>query len=452
MAAADAAWLHMDRPTNPMVVNALNLLGEAPDPDRARELLQDRLVNRFPRFRQRIADPLGRTPAFEDDPTFDLDNHIHRIALPDPGDQAALMEMVGDLVTPPLDPGKPLWHAYLIENYEDGAAVLWRIHHCIADGIALGRVLLATTDDGGEPAISEETGRDGGRSLLDRLVDIPRSAVSALRSAGGAAVHEGVETVAHPEHLRQLADTARQDISTTAKLVGGPADPASDLRAPLTGRRRVALSEPVPLDRVKEAAGRRRVTINDLLLTALAAALHDRLQGDHGVPDELHVMVPFNLRPLDEPVPAELGNDFALILLELPTGDLIPAERLREVNSRMGRIKESHEGLISYGILSAIGVTPPWMEDRLIGFFSDKASLVVTNVPGPRKRLHFAGAPIERVMVWAPCSGNLGLTVSIFSYAGEVTSGFMADTGLFDPEPLARAYEHELRSLCGWPE
>ncbi len=452
MPAADAAWLHMDRATNPMVVNGLNLLGEAPDPDRARRLLQERLVDRFPRFRQRIADPLGRTPAFEDDPTFDVDNHVHRMSLPEPGDQAALLELVGDLVTAPLDPGKPLWHAYLIEGYDGGAAVLWRIHHCIADGIALARVMLATTDDGEaaiESAGPEEDEED--RGLLTRLTDIPRSAVSALRGAGAAAVHEGMETAAHPGHLRELANTALQDVSTTAKLLASPADVASDLRGPLTGRRRVAISEPVSLERVKEAAARRRVTINDLLLTALAASLHDHLQGPDGSPEEIHVMVPFNLRPLDEPVPAELGNDFALILLELPTGQMTAAERLREVNSRMGKIKDSHEGLISYGILSAIGMTPPWLEDRLIGFFSDKASLVVTNVPGPRQRLHFAGAPIEGVMVWAPCSGNLGLTVSIFSYFGEVTSGFMADTGLVDPEPLARGYERELRELCGPP-
>jgi hypothetical protein len=89
------------------------------------------------------------------------------------------------------------------------------------------------------------------------------------------------------------------------------------------------------------------------------------------------------------------------------------------------------------------------VEDRLIGFFTDKASLVVTNVPGPREPISFAGAPITGVLVWAPCSGSLGMTVSIFSYAGEVTTGFMADTALIpNPEPLARAYERELATLC----
>jgi hypothetical protein len=161
-------------------------------------------------------------------------------------------------------------------------------------------------------------------------------------------------------------------------------------------------------------------------------------------------MVPFNLRSLDDPIPDELGNDFALILLELPVGEVAPAERLREVSSRMEAIKDSREAPIAYGLVGAIGLTPPWIEDRLIGFFTDKASLVVTNVPGPRERLGFAGVPVEGVLVWAPCSGSLGMTVSIFSYAGEVTVGFMVDTALFaDPEPLTRAYERELDLLCG---
>ena len=96
-------------------------------------------------------------------------------------------------------------------------------------------------------------------------------------------------------------------------------------------------------------------------------------------------MVPFNLRPLDQPLPRELGNDFALILLGLPVGIDDRAARLAEVKARMDAIKHSHEGPIAYGMLSAIGMTPPAIEDELIGFFTDKASAVVTNVPGPRR-------------------------------------------------------------------
>jgi WS/DGAT/MGAT family acyltransferase len=439
----------MDRPTNPMVVNGLVQLTQAPDPDAVAEVLERRLIARFPRFRQRIAEPLGRGPAFEDDPSFDVGNHLHRRVLPAPGDRAELQALVSDLITPPLDPGKPLWHVYLIDGHEGGAAMLWRIHHCIADGIALARVMLSITDGDGA-AVELPPAPEGGRSGLRRLVDVPGDAVSAIRGAGVAAIHEGMESLAHPDHLRELAATALRDASTAARLLAAPTEEGSDLRAPLTGTRKVAWSEPFPLARIKEAARRRRVTINDLLVAALAGALHEQLGA--GLPEEIHAMVPFNLRSLDEPVPTDLGNDFALILLALPVGPVAPAERLREVSSRMDAIKDSHEAPIAYGILSAIGLTPPWVEDRLIGFFTGKASLVVTNVPGPRHQLSFAGAPISGVLVWAPCSGSLGMTVSIYSYAGEVTVGFMTDTALtLDPDPLARAYEAELTALVGPP-
>jgi diacylglycerol O-acyltransferase len=439
----------MDRPTNPMVVNGLVSLAGTPDVEAVAEVLRERLVSRFPRFRQRVVDQLGRAPAFEEDPFFDLANHLHRRTLPGPGDQAALEELVSDLITPPLDPGKPLWHVYLIENYDGGAAMLWRIHHCIADGIALSQVMLSITD---EPAaavgelVAEPVEEQG---TARRLAAAAGTGAAAARTVAGAAVHETAATLAHPRHLAELGAGALRDVSTAAKLVASPADPPTALRRPLAGSRRVAWTRPFPLQRVKDCCHRRRVTVNDLLLHALAATLAEQLPGDGERPREIHAMVPVNLRPPDRPVAAELGNDFALILLELPVGELAPAERLRRVASNMEAIKDSHEAPISFGLLNAMGLSPPWLEERLIGFFTDKASLVVTNVPGPRERLGFAGAPIRGVLVWAPCSGSLGMTVSIFSYAGEVTVGFMVDTALLaDPAPLARAYEAQLAELC----
>ncbi len=254
-----------------------------------------------------------------------------------------------------------------------------------------------------------------------------------------------------PHHglLHDLVEGVRRDTATAAKLLASPPDAPTALRQQLSGTRRVAWTRPFPLQRVKDSCHRLRVTVNDMLLAALAASLASRLGEDGELPEEIHAMVPVNLRPLDRPVPAELGNDFALILLELPLAEMRPAERLRQVNSRMNSLKASHEAPISFGLLSAIGKTPPWVEGRLIEFFTEKASMVVTNVPGPSERLSFAGAPIDGVLVWAPCSGSLGLTISIFSYAGEVSVGFMADTALMaDPAPLAAAYEVELDRLC----
>jgi diacylglycerol O-acyltransferase / wax synthase len=451
MAAADAAWLHMDRSVNPMVVNAVIWFDQPLDWRRARETLARRIVDEFPRFRRRVGEPLARLPRFEDDPEFDIDQHMHRLALPAPGDKEALQELVSDLITPPLDPTRPLWHVYLIEGYGEGCAVLFRIHHCIADGIALARVMLSLTDANPDAGIAPPPPpRKRGRKLPVGAVTGPaRATLGAARHVTGAAVHEGLESLLHPRHAAELATTAARDAGTVAKLLTAPSDTPTVLSSQLHGTRRVAWSSPFPLDRVRTAAHRADGKINDLLVAAVTGGLRRELERHGRVPDEIHIMVPFNLRPLDQPLPRELGNDFALVLLALPVGIDDRERRLREVKTRMDAIKSSHEGPIAYGVLSAIGLTPPWVEDRLIGFFSDKASAVVTNVPGPRETVYLAGTPVRGVLVWAPCSGSIGMSVSIFSYAGEVTVGFMVDTALLpDPGPLTKAFEAELRALC----
>jgi diacylglycerol O-acyltransferase / wax synthase len=450
MPAADAAWLHMDRAANPMVVNALVWFDEPLDWQRVRAVFRQRVVEAFPRFRQRVTEPLGR-PAFEDHPQFDLDQHLHRLALPAPGDERALQELVSDLITPPLDRSRPLWHAYLIEGFGEGCALLVRIHHCIADGIALARVMLSLTDDAPDAGIEPSPApRDnGGHTPLGSLLRPAAGALRASRRIAGAAVHEGMESLLHPGHAAHLAGVAAEDAGTLAKMLAAPADADTVLRQPLHGSRRVAWSAPFPLDRIKAAGRGAGGTINDVLVAAVTGALRGYLEEGDSVPDQVHVMVPFNLRPLDQPVPRQLGNDFALILLPLPVGVADPGERLRDVTIRMDAVKQSHEGQISYGILSGIGLTPAQVEHRLIGFFASKASAVVTNVPGPRERVYLAGTPVRGVLVWAPCSGSIGMTVSIFSYAGEVRVGFMADVGVVpDPRPLANAFDRELRTLC----
>ncbi|MGA9371270.1 MAG: wax ester/triacylglycerol synthase domain-containing protein, partial [Solirubrobacterales bacterium] len=139
MSHADAAWLHMDQPTNLMVITGVLWFDQPPDWDGVRETIRHRMVERFPRFRQRVVE--GRAPLsgphWEDDPRFDLDLHLHRVALPAPGDRDALQAFVADLMASPLDRSKPLWQFQLVDGYGEGAALVGRIHHCIADGIAL---------------------------------------------------------------------------------------------------------------------------------------------------------------------------------------------------------------------------------------------------------------------------------------------------------------------------
>jgi WS/DGAT/MGAT family acyltransferase len=199
---------------------------------------------------------------------------------------------------------------------------------------------------------------------------------------------------------------------------------------------------------VKAIAHAQGATVNDVLLAAVSGALRRHLQGRGEEPRAIRTFVPFNLRPLQEPIPRELGNRFGLVFLTLPVDVGGRRARLEELKRRMAAIKRSPEGPISYAILEAVGLTPPQVESRIVDVFTAKASAVMTNVPGPREVVHLAGAPVRAVLVWAPTSGSVGMSVSIFSYRGEVTIGLLVDAGLVpDPQTIARHTEQELAAL-----
>jgi WS/DGAT/MGAT family acyltransferase len=204
----------------------------------------------------------------------------------------------------------------------------------------------------------------------------------------------------------------------------------------------------VRLETVKAAGHALDATVNDVLVAALAGAVGRHLREGGDAPASMHVMVPFNLRPLEEPLPPDLGNRFGLVLLELPVGIEDPVERVRAVHESMAAIKHSDEGPLSYSILQTMGTAPVALEKLLIGFFTAKATMVVTNVPGPPRAVSFAGSPVGGVLVWAPCSGSVGMSVSIFSYAGRVTVGVLADAGLVpEPDRLVAHFGAEMRAI-----
>ncbi|MGZ5322158.1 MAG: wax ester/triacylglycerol synthase family O-acyltransferase [Solirubrobacterales bacterium] len=454
MSHADAAWLHMDEPTNLMVITGLLWFAERPDWDGVRETIRQRLVEPFPRFRQRVVE--GRAPLagphWEDDDRFDLDLHVHRLALPAPGDGAALKAYVADQMATPLDRSKPLWHFHLVDAAGGGGAIVARIHHCIADGIALGRVLLSLTDESPDAGfapldVAAREERRGGP--LDSLIRPAARLASVARGAAAAIAHEAIEVGHDPSHLRDLAASGRADAEALAKMLLAKDDPATPFKGELGIAQRVTWSHPVPLEDVKAIGHATGTTVNDVLVAALAGALGEYLAGRSADVDEVTAMVPFNLRPLDEPLPPDLGNRFGLVYLPLPVGIEGPRSRLDEVHRQMLEIKGSQEGAVSYGVLDAMGRTPTQVEKVLVEMFSSKGSAVVTNVPGPRQPVYMAGTPVSGVLVWAPCSGGISTSVSIFSYAGGVTIGLKVDAGLIpDPEAIVAGFERELAALA----
>ena len=451
MSAADAAWLHMDRSTNLMVINAVVWFDAPLDWTVLTKRIESRWIDRYPRFRQRVAEGRLRllVPHWEDDPRFALENHLHHLALPAPGDQDALQDFVGDMMSVPIDRTKPLWHVYFIDGYGAGCAVLIRVHHSVADGIAIAQVIRSLTDDAPEPT-PDDSERGRRRGWPSTLAPITRPAGAAVTTAWrvtGAAVHSGRDLVAHPSRLGDVAATGWDDAATVARLVFTP----PDARTAVTGETVVAkraVWSAIPLDDVKAVGQATGATVNDVLLTAVTGALRRYLEAHGGVVDNIRTLVPVNLRPLDRPVPATLGNKFGLAFLDLPVGLDNPLARLGELSRRMAAIKHSPQGAMVFGLLAGIGLTPIPVEKAIVDFFTAKASAVMTNVPGPRAPWYVAGVPVAGVIGWVPRSGDVPLGVCIFSYAGNVYVGIAVDAVLVpEPQTIVAAFRDELAEL-----
>ncbi len=450
MASADAAWLHMDRPTNRMIIVSVLILEAPLDVVRLRRLLERRLVARFPRFRQRVvgSGPLG-APHWQDDPDFDLGLHLHRVALPAPGDEAALQELVADLMAGDLDHDRPLWEIHLVEGCGDGCALVIRLHHCVADGIALSRVMLELTDGRHTGTASRALAPPSvpGRSRVGALVSPARALVSPARALATAPLAVA-RRLRHPGELDDLGRDAAGHALALAQLLTAPVDPASTLKGHHGAASHVAWTPALALDDVKAVAHATDTTVNDVLLSALAGALADAVTPDGDGPPRIHAIVPFDVRPPDAPVPAELGNRFGLVFARLPLEPAGPLERLAAVHEEMTAIKGSRQPAVSYAALRVMGAAPAAVEARLIDLFSAKGSAVVTDVPGPRRTVRLAGVAISDAFVWAPCAGSVGMSVSIFSYRDTVRVGFLTHAGLRpSPQRLAQRLVTELDAL-----
>jgi diacylglycerol O-acyltransferase / wax synthase len=446
---ADVAWLHMDRDTNLMVVNSVMWFDEPVDWDRLRHVYEERLLEPYPKFRQRVVErPLSLGSLYwEDDPHFDLDQHLIRTQLPAPGDRATLHRYVSEQMSRPLERGKPLWEAHLIDGLDGGSAVYTRIHHSLADGIALVRLLMSMTDDRPDtplfklpdPAPSSDE-----RRLTRRARELASGAVDVT----GQLLHEGLDVLTHPSRAVHLAELAVAGTRALGKDLLLPPDRRTVLKGQMGPHKHALWSDPVPLADIKAIGRANGATVNDVLCTAVAGALRTYLDHRDSLVDDVRALVPLNLRSLDEPLPRDLGNQFGLVFLPLPVGLEDRRDRLAEVKRRMDAIKDSPEGAVAYGILSVIGITPTQIEKVIIDIFGSKGSLVLTNVPGPTQPVYLAGTKVAGIMGWVPASGGIAVGMSIFSYDGKVTVGVYTDARLVpDPEVLVDAFNAEVAAM-----
>jgi WS/DGAT/MGAT family acyltransferase len=449
MSAVDTAWLRMDRPSNLMMIVGILALSARVDFGRLKRTIEYRLVARFPRFRQRVEqDALGAW--WVDDPDFDLDNHVTRCALPAPAGKEELQHLASELAAEPLSATRALWRFDFVENYGGGAALILRIHHCIADGIALVGVMLSMTDQTADalpptPAPARHNRRaEPWLALLDPMT----RAGTALLGMTTRFWAGYFNLLTHPDAALRLGQHGVGLAAELARLLVMPADSPSRLKGHTGADKQVAWCEPIPLDHVKALGKILDCSVNDILLSAVAGALRGYLiaQGDDVAGVEIRALVPVNLRA--EQDAGTLGNRFGMITLLLPVHEGNPFARLFKVRDRMLELKGSYQPPLTLLLLGIAGMAPKPIQEKFLDMLANKASAVMTNVPGPQQPLYLVGSRIDQIMFWVPQSGDIGLGVSILSYNHSVQFGLITDRRFIpDPQTVTPLFVAEFEKM-----
>ena len=455
MSRVDTAWLRMDNDVNLMMIVSVWLLTPTVALHAVRERVRDKLLQ-YGRFRQKVVhDAAGA--CWVDDEDFDLAAHIvpHELdRAPGETERQALQRLCGRLATVPLDHARPLWQFHLIEHYEGGSALVGRMHHCIADGIALMSVMMSFTDGGSDPPRRKPRTDGGGdvddlaAAILEPLTEITVKAIGLT----GQGVAHSIDMLADPSRplsgTRELARVGLQVASDVAALALMGDDSRTALKGRPCGHKVVAWNEPLPLDEVKAVGKALGCSVNDVLLACAAGAIGHWLaaRGEAVAGKEIRAMVPVNLRPLDQAW--KLGNRFGLAPLVLPIGIANPIERVFAVHRRMHELKSSYQPLLAFGVLAAAGLFVKPVQDAILGLFARKTTAVMTNVPGPARPLSFCGSTLRQTISWVPASGDIGVGVSILSYGGGVQFGLITDRALCpDPQAIIEQFQPEFERV-----
>jgi diacylglycerol O-acyltransferase / wax synthase len=446
----DIAWLRMDSPTNLMIINAMVITEDLEFKD-----FRNTIISRFLRFPRFLTRPvqISGDYVWERDPFFDIDSHVKKVALTGDADKKDLQRYLGDQASVPFDSNKPLWQMHFVDNYQHGKAIILRVHHCYADGLALISVFNSITDGSANVApfsyaatasneeIPQEINYEWPR--YQRLVDSAAMRADRYAKLAKKVSSEGINIIRDQEAMRSVLGDGVRAAAELAQLATMPADPRRVLKGRLGVRKTCAWSEPVSFEKFQGVAKVVGCKINDLLLSCVAGAFREELilAGEDVDKRNVHVTLPVNMRAPEKvdvsETPDELGNCFGTVFVSLPVGIENPLERVYKIKHDMIALKQSLQPALSFGILYASGMLPKSLQKTLTESFGNKTSAVLSNVPGPREPRYIAGSKIKEQMFWVPQTGDLGLGLSIISYGGQIQFGLVGDARIFpDPERI----------------
>ena len=460
LSGLDASFLYMETPNTYGHVSGLAIY-ERPDGDfdpfQAAYDRFDALIGRLEPMRRRLVEVPFKLdhPYWIDDPDFDLNYHVRHIGLAPPGGADQLAEQVARIVGRRMDRSRPLWEAYVIEGLADGRwAMLTKTHHAIIDGASGVLLLSMLTDPSPDTPMPDHVDWVGeavpsDRILLERTmrnlamnpVKGMRLSLRLLRNFAEAAGVDSVSAVAAQvrDGLKSVALGGAIDTPEPVHRVRIPLSPAppTPFNRAVTPHRRFAMRS-TALGNIKALKDATGCTVNDVVMAICTGALREYLLRHDALPEApLRAMVPVSIRTGDEEDP--WTNRVGGIIADIPTNCSDPLERLRRCHEAMNEAKLQMDVLPAEDIAELAQVAPPLaataamrLQSRLR--LADRVNLpmnvVISNVPGPRHALYFAGAKMTNYIPVSTIADDMGLNITVHSYLDRLEFGLIADREL----------------------
>ena len=405
------------------------------------ELFRDSVANRLhllPMFRWKaLKVPFGlHHPVWVDDPDFDPDYHMRRIACPAPGDRKAFCELVSEVYAWPLDMTKPLWLCWVVEGLENNeVALVTLLHHAYTDGSGAARLLekvYSLSHEESEPETQEQWVPEktpGKLALLGRaLIDLPKTWITSASK-----IRQGMANLR--EMKKKYAESGQELPPTAGSAFSEGRDSPFNI---IVGRGRTFVFETYSLDEIKAISKAAGVTINDLFVAATASAYRKFMLTRGFNPDAgpLVTAIPVSKRP---PVEEDdmIGNMTSTDYLAMPVHLTDPQERLQAA-AHAGNVMKAHIKAAEGADLSTIiEIVPPilirlmdWMVKHKEGKFGVWGNAAISNVPGPREPLYLGGMQLKNWVSMGMVAHGLGVNTTVWSYAGKFNLCILADKKL----------------------
>jgi diacylglycerol O-acyltransferase / wax synthase len=443
LSALDAAFLSLESADAPMHVGwaavfAPRADGSRPDFEDVRAHIEGRL-GRAPRYRQKLLDiPLGLDdPVWIDDPEFDISNHVLEAGHADFG------SLVDEVMSKPLEHGRPLWELWIAEQLEDGQiGVVGKAHHCLVDGLAAVELMSLLLD------VTPEA------EILEPEQWVPQERPGSIELVGEAIGHQlgqaldlGMVPIGWARNPSRLLDLPGQAWSAARAIVHAamPLAPPSRINGSMTGARHLALRSR-PLGDLRTIKNRFGTTINDVLLSASAGSLRDLLDELDEPSQEIKAMVPVSVQGPDE----RWGNGIAFLFLPLPTEEANPVWRLRDIHVAMRERKRENEPEGSDAVLGALSLAPRGVRRLASRILASPhlSNLTISNIPGPRMPLYLLGCEAVRAYPVVPLTGGHGISIGMTTVHDQACFGVYAQADLADDaERIAEGIDRAIDEL-----